>query len=316
MTATPPTVAVIVCTYSMDRWELLAPAIESVRSQAQAATSIVLVVDHNSALEARARSYFPPDVTVLPNLHARGLSGARNSGVAGSSGELVVFLDDDATADEHWLKELVSWFEKPDVIGVGGSATPAWSRTRPTWFPEEFDWVVGCSYRGLPERVTEVRNPLGCNMAFRREAFEAVGGFRSDFGRLGKGPTGAEETEFCIRLAEHNRRWRVLYVPDAEVRHHVPASRATFRYFLRRCYGEGTSKARLRRVAGVRRGLSAEGRYASVTLVSGVFRSLRTGHVAKGAAILAGFGATLAGFIAGSVSPSRHSSVAPGGSAR
>ena len=91
-------------------------------------------------------------------------------------------------------------FQDPTVIGAGGAATPAWAAEPPSWFPVEFYWVVGCSYRGLPERRAVVRNPLGCNMAFRKRAFSQVGGFRSDFGRVGANPIGVEETEFSLSV--------------------------------------------------------------------------------------------------------------------
>jgi glycosyltransferase involved in cell wall biosynthesis len=238
---------------------------------------------------------------VVPNRESQGLSGARNTGVAVANGDLIAFLDDDAVADPDWLAALLRAFDDPGVVGAGGSATPDWSAERPSWFPEEFDWVIGCSYRGLPERTASVRNVLGCNMAFRGDVFATLGGFRSDFGRVGTTPIGAEETEFCIRVTNHDASWRVVYVPTARVQHHVPAVRATCRYFLRRCYGEGLSKAHLRRVAGVRRGLASEGQYATRTLPSGMGHLLRRGRVRKATMIAVGFSATAAGFVAGTL---------------
>ena len=95
----------------------------------------------------------------------------------------MAYLDGDASADAGWLAELTQAFNDPRVGCAGGTATPVWERGRPSWFPEEFDWVVGCSYRGLPVEATEVRNVLGCNMAFRRADLEALGGFSPRLGR-------------------------------------------------------------------------------------------------------------------------------------
>ena len=75
---------------------------------------------------------------------------------------------------------VLTTFTAPDVIGVGGHVTPNWRAPRPSWFPEEFLWVVGCSYAGLPETQAEVRNPIGANMAFRRSVFARSGGFDPD----------------------------------------------------------------------------------------------------------------------------------------
>ena len=43
---------------------------------------------------------------------------------------------------------------------------------------------------------------MGCNMSFRREVFERIGGFAEEIGRIGKNPLGCEETELCIRARQ------------------------------------------------------------------------------------------------------------------
>ena len=55
---------------------------------------------------------------------------------------------------------LVSAYRDPDVLGAGGWIIPAWQLGMPAWFPEEFLWVVGCSYRGLPMHVTIILTGL------------------------------------------------------------------------------------------------------------------------------------------------------------
>src|SRR5260370_3129049 len=97
----------------------------------------------------------------------------------------------------------------------------------PRWFPEEFYWVVGCTYRGMPGSVAQIRNPIGANMAFRREVFDVVGDFRSEVGRVGTHPVGCEETELCIRVRQHWPHGVFLYQPQACVSHRVPINRAT-----------------------------------------------------------------------------------------
>ena len=126
-----------------------------------------------------------PDVIVTDNQQQQGLSGARNAGVAVAGGEVVAFLDDDATAAPDWLERLAAGYADPDVLGVGGAIEPVWSTSRPRCFPEEFDWVVGCTYRGLPQTPAPVRNLIGANMSFRRTVLNTIGGFRCDIGRIG-----------------------------------------------------------------------------------------------------------------------------------
>ena len=131
---------------------------------------------------------------------------------------------------------------------------------RPAWLPEEFLWVVGCSYRGQPEVKAEVRNPIGANMSFRRSAFDQAGLFDSSVGRTftSSRPLGCEETEFSIRLRRLSPGARIIYEPQAVVYHHVDQSRATWRYFLGRCRAEGCSKARVSRLSGASAALSSE----------------------------------------------------------
>ena len=82
----------------------------------------------------------------------RGISGARNSGIAAARGAIIAFLDDDAIAAPDWLEQLLAGYSSPNVLGVGGAIEPQWQGGRPRWFPPEFDWVVGCTYLGHAAR--------------------------------------------------------------------------------------------------------------------------------------------------------------------
>jgi len=234
---------VVVCAYTWDRFDQTVACVEAALAQPER-PEVIVVADHNDALGGALAGRLP-GATVVPNTQRAGLGGARNSGVAAASGELVAFVDDDAEPTATWLAELGVPFADPDVVGVGGEVVPAWDGAAPGWFPAEFLWVVGCSYRGMA-RGSGVRNPLGCNMAFRRSELEAVGGFGQTLGRLGNLPFGIEETELCVRLLRTRPDARIVVVADAVVRHHVPADRQAVRYFLARCYYEGVGKALLR----------------------------------------------------------------------
>lgn len=301
------TLSVVICAYTMDRWDEIGAAVRSVLDQRPPVEQVVLVIDHAPELLAAARSEFTdPRVLIGENVAARGLSGARNSGIALATGDVVAFLDDDAEAEPGWAGRLLAWYADPAVLGVGGASLPVWASGRPRWFPEEFDWVVGCTYRGMPTQPAPVRNPIGSNMSFRRELFVLVGGFDSSVGRLGTKPVGCEETEFCIRVAKRFPDSRIVFEPAARVRHHVPASRHAWRYFRARCFAEGRSKAIVTELAGASRGLASERSYATRTLPAGVARAAReairqrrAGALAPAAAIVAGLAITTAGYVTG-----------------
>jgi glucosyl-dolichyl phosphate glucuronosyltransferase len=304
--ATSPELSVVICAYSEQRWDDLVAAIDSLRHQIIPPGEIIVVIDHNPALLERARSSFP-GVVVLENSERRGLSGARNSGIAAARGAIIAFLDDDATAAPDWVAQLLAGYADPRVIGVGGSIEPLWQQPRPGWFPAEFDWVVGCTYRGTPTNAAPVRNLIGANMSFRREVFTAVGHFRGEIGRVGTHPVGCEETELCIRIGQRWPERVLLYRPEAQVFHHVPPVRGRWSYFRARCYGEGISKALVRRFVGARDALSSERSYTLRTLPQGVACGLADSArgdpqgLLRAAAIVAGLAVTAAGFVRGSV---------------
>jgi GT2 family glycosyltransferase len=298
-------VTVVICAYTQDRWDQIYAAVMSVRDQTVMPEQLILVIDHNDELRQRATVAFP-DVTVLANAGPRGLSGARNTGVAVARGEVVAFLDDDAEAEIDWLERLVAHYSDPEVIGAGGSAAPAWNRAQPRWFPTEFLWVVGCSFTGQPVQVAPVRNMIGCNMSLRREALQRIGGFSSALGRVGRVPVGCEETELCIRARQRHPTGIILYDPAARVHHHVSTDRSTFRYFRRRCFGEGRSKAVVTRLVGAETGLSSEREYTRRALSRGVLREIRMSStdpagVLRAGAILAGLLVTATGYVSGRV---------------
>lgn len=310
MNAPTLTASVVICAYTEERWHDIVAAVDSLRRQTHLPHEIILVVDHNPALLARAQAEFGDAVRVMENSGPRGLSGGRNTGIEVATAPLVAFLDDDATASPDWLARLASHCADANVLGAGSAAEPAWEGARPRWFPPEFYWVVGCSYRGMPERVAPVRNLFGGSMLLRKEVFDGVGGFRDGIGRVGTRPVGGEETELCIRA---HQRWPervLLYDPATHIHHHVPAARARLRYLQSRCYSEGLSKALVVRFVGGHDGLSTERSYTLKTLPQGVWRGVTdavyrrdvTG-LARAGTIIFGLAWTTAGYLVGRLTP-------------
>lgn len=269
-------ISVIICAYTEERWQDIVAAVHSIQQQIVPPREIILVIDHNKRLFEQAQAQMR-DVILIENNERQGLSGARNSGIAVANGKLIAFIDDDAIAEPDWLMRLNQCMKDPHVLGAGGRVEPIWSGKCPAWFPKEFYWVVGCSYLGLPEKLSVVRNPFGGCTCYRREVFEVVGGFRNGIGRVGKRPLGGEETELCIRARHRWPEKNFLFDPQARIHHHVPSGRATLRYFRSRCYSEGLSKAMIARHVGVKDSLSSERSYTLRTLPLGVIRGLMDG---------------------------------------
>ena len=224
------------------------------------------------------RTRSTPQTKVVHNTGVQGLSETRNVGISAASGDIVAFIDDDAVAEPDLLENLTRAFSyqpsalsqnsqlrlatqqtqgtQQTVVAVGGQAIPLWlSGSRPSWFPEELDWIVGCAYKGLPVETLHIdpgtlnlqlgtiRNVPGCNMAFRREVFDKVGGFRSEMGGLRETPRGGEEANLCLRIKHQMPDALILYQPNALIHHKAPHRRLRLKYIARRSYNEGFYKS-------------------------------------------------------------------------
>jgi GT2 family glycosyltransferase len=307
------TTSAIICAYTDARWQQLLAAAESIRKQTASVDELLIVIDHNDELRHRAEQAMPW-AQVIASSGPPGLSGARNTGIAVSTGEVVLFLDDDAVAEPDWVSQLLAHYSDPHVLGVGGAAQPVWERSAPDWWPAEFDWVVGCSYRGQPDTTAPVRNLMGCNMSLRRTVIEAVGGFDDVLGRGADNAFGCEETELCIRAQQLIHDGQFIFEPKAVVHHWVPGSRSSWSYFRARCRAEGVSKARVARTVGRSTALSAEKVYTRRVLPAGIARNIRDGLAgdisafARAGAIAMGLSITAFSFLTAKTSQAARAS--------
>lgn len=158
----------------------------------------------------------------------RGLCRARNRGALVSSAEIVAYLDDDSVPEPDWLAGFAREFENDQVMGAAGKTIPIQTDTeserlfakmrggaydrecRLVVNREHPHWFEICGFGGIGP---------GCNMAFRRKAFEVWPGFneRTDRGTPVHG--GGEQYAFFTLV---DRGYAVSYTPDAVVRHPFP----------------------------------------------------------------------------------------------
>ncbi len=267
-----PSVSVVICAYTEDRWHLLLHSVESVQQQSRRPVEIIVCVDHNDALLERCRRQWAervvchPVPVVLANKYQGRLGSARNSAAEVARGDIVAFLDDDAWADPDWLELLLAPYADELVVAVGGAPLPEFETARPRWFPFEFDWVFGCAYSGLPETQAPVARLIGANMSVRRPALAEIGGFHSD---------NHDDMDMCHRLAHLRPAERIVYEPEARVHHFVPATRTTWAYFWRRCFFVNKGKVSAFDQMEGARSLSADIGFVSRALSRGVSSGLR-----------------------------------------
>jgi GT2 family glycosyltransferase len=239
-------VSAVVCVHRIDRLEATQAAVHSLLGQTHRPKEVIVVADRSSGLRLALQERLPADVRIMENRWDQGLSHARNTGISAATGDLVIFLDDDAVAAPDWLARLVAQFDDPWVAAAGGRAVPEWlgSGARPWWLPVELDWAVGCTFKGFGNGRRYVRNVLGSNMCFRRDVLDRAGGFDARVG----GSVSGDDTEACLRILAADDRYRIVYDPEAVVRHKVPSERQTIRYILSRSWNEGAGKAIIQRL--------------------------------------------------------------------
>ena len=217
-----PEVSVIVCAYNAD--DTIEDCLASLGRLTYPDFEVIVVDDGScdcTADIARRHAFVR-----LIQIERAGLSVARNAGLACARGEIIAYTDADVRVDPEWLTHLVQPFLTSDVVGAGG----------PNVVPPDDPWMAQCVARApggptqvlLDDRIAE--HVPGCNMAFRREALEAIGGFNPIFLRAG------DDVDVCWRLQA--RGWSIGFQPAALVWHHHRASiRAYYRQQIG--YGEG-----------------------------------------------------------------------------
>lgn len=222
-----PLVSVLICTYNGAR--TLGETCAAVTKLDYPHVEVVIVDDGSTDGSAAIVRRHGFRVISTENC---GLSSARNTALAAASGEIVVFIDDDAMPDPHWLAYLVDTFARTDFVAVGGPNLPV-----------PGDGAVADAVAAAPGNPIhvlvgdrEAEHIPGCNSAFRTQALREVGGFDPRF------RTAGDDVDVCWRLQD--RGWRIGYSPAAVVWHH---RRPTVREYLRQQRGYGRAEAQLER---------------------------------------------------------------------
>lgn len=181
-----------------------------------------------------------------------GLSHARNKGWRNAAAPYVAYLDDDAIAKPTWLGKMLQVFETIDPRPgcVGGRVTPIWEAPRPAWLGDG----IACSltvvdWSDIPHVLENLDSEwlAGANIAFPRNLLERLNGFTPYLDRSGARllSSGDVFLEKQVQKSGHN----CFYHPEVEVFHHIPASRLTRSWFVRRYYYQGISDAVMQMLA-------------------------------------------------------------------
>jgi GT2 family glycosyltransferase len=222
-----PAASVVVCSYNDE--PTLRDCLEGLAEQSYPDYEVIVVNDGSTDATGDIAREF--DVRLIETEN-HGLSRARNTGLAAATGDIVAFVDGDARPDPEWLSFLAASFAGSDSAAVGGPNLP--------WPNAGRVAEAVATAPGGPTHVLisddEAEHIPGCNMAFRREVLEAIGGFDPQFHAAG------DDVDVCWRAREQG--FRIGFTPAAVVWHH---RRDTIRAYLAQQRGYGEAEGLLER---------------------------------------------------------------------
>ena len=220
-----PRISVVVCTYNGAR--TIQDCLDGLMELDYPNYEAIVVNDGSTDDTAHIVAQYPVQLISTTN---HGLSSARNTGMEAATGEIVAYTDDDARPDPQWLRYLAWTFMTGNYAGVGG----------PNIAPPGDGWIADCvaNAPGGPVHVllsdTEAEHIPGCNMAFRREALQAVKGCDPRY------RTAGDDVDLCWRVQQHGGK--LGFSPAAMVWHH---RRNSLKMYWKQQQGYGRAEALL-----------------------------------------------------------------------
>lgn len=164
----------------------------------------------------------------------QGLSAARNKGIKEAKGDSIVYIDDDALVDAHYLRSYAEWFDShPETMACGGPIEPLYETAEPSWMTP-FTKALLTAWMNYGDKVREYpkgRYPGGGNAAYRKEVFDKVGLFNTALGRKGGNLMGSEEKDIFDKM--HALNMQILYLPTPVLHHCIPQAKLEKDYFDR-----------------------------------------------------------------------------------
>jgi glycosyltransferase involved in cell wall biosynthesis len=295
-----PALSIVVCTYN--RQKFITACLEHLAAQSLPAGQWEAIVVDNASTDQTA-SLVQAFMQAHPQVPLRyvyeaqkGLSHARNRGIAEARAPIVSFIDDDAEAVPGFAAELLHFFDThPHAAGAGGRVLPKYSeKPEPAWMNKYLNGYIGKVDHGegpIRRFAGRMKYPIGCNMAYRKALLLQAGGFRPDLTFRG------DDKYIFYAVSAINPQ--VYYLHQALVHHNIDAHRLEFDYFKKLFLKTGNEERRRIGTGGTIAVLAKLAEYMAKWAVSvglwGVF-TLR-GQYSKGLYTMYSQWFTLQGFL-------------------
>lgn len=215
--------SIIVCSYNRANY-----LVNSVRKLCEQNCDFslyeIIVVDNNSTddtfrvCQEAIEKYSNNNLTYVQEKN-QGLTFARNRGIRESNGELISFIDDDGFAEKNYVQEIISAFERyPASQAMGGKVIPIFPECDPPkWVSKYIDGILSKLDLGEKEKAFDEKYPVGCNMIFRKQILDKMGGFNENI------VLRSDEKDLFLRINKTGSE--ITYVPSIRVEHVISKNR-------------------------------------------------------------------------------------------
>ena len=226
-----PVISVVICTYNRDKF--IGEALNCLAKQTLPAELFeIIIVDNNSTDDTSGIS--KNFIAAHPELNIRyvpeankGLSFARNRGIAEAKAPIITYIDDDAEATPGFLQSIVNFMQADKtIVGVGGKVIPKYSESKePEWMSKYLSGFVGLMDYGLKHKRfdSSMKYPAGCNMTYTKDILKKAGGFNNQL------TFRSDDKYIFYQVTKFSGN--IYYLPQALLYHNIDNDRLSFTNF-------------------------------------------------------------------------------------
>ena len=226
-----PAISVVICTYNRDKF--IGEALNCLAKQTLTPDAFeIIIVDNNSTDNTASISkdfiVVHPELNICYVLESnKGLSFARNRGIAEAKAAVITYIDDDAEVTPRFLQSIINFMQADKTVaGIGGKVIPKYSESRePEWMSKYLNGLVGrIDYGDKPRRFdSTMKYPAGCNMTYTKDILKQAGGFNNQL------TFRSDDKYIFYQVTKLSAN--IFYLPQALLYHNIDNDRLSFTNF-------------------------------------------------------------------------------------
>lgn len=194
-----PKISIVIAAYNEER--LLSKCLESLNAQSYPGEQYEIIVVDNGSQDKTSEIAKKFGSTVYLFTDVQGCGPTRRFGVSKAKAEIVAITDADCFLPENWLLMIEKAFDDQSLVCIGGKGVPK-NKTLMSNLIFGFYNKFHILNHKFGKRIL-----WGYNMAFRKTAYNAVGGFDPFL-------LSSDDWDLAFRLADKFGNKSVKYIPD------------------------------------------------------------------------------------------------------